>query len=216
MQTSALGPRVAGQRLQMQGRQRSGAAARRLRRPAQAVARAADGLPSSSGTLTPYAADPDTIDVISVARQRMNERQAGAAGAPAGPVNDFLRKLRLAWQVFFPERPRALTPKEEGKKRLRMILVADRCGMSADSLSVMKERIVHAMSEYVDISEEEAVEVSLSVDPDLGTIYSVAVPVRRVKPQARLPLGNEEDGAILVWDPTDPDSDPSTQFPYGA
>jgi len=42
---------------------------------------------------------------------------------------DFLTKLKMAWQIFFPERPPQVTPKEEGKQRLRMILVADRCGM---------------------------------------------------------------------------------------
>ena len=35
-------------------------------------------------------------------------------------------QVQLAWRVFFPEQPRSLTPKEEGKQRLRMILVADR------------------------------------------------------------------------------------------
>lgn len=32
----------------------------------------------------------------------------------------------MAWRIFFPEQPRTLSPKEEGKQRLRMILVADR------------------------------------------------------------------------------------------
>lgn len=35
--------------------------------------------------------------------------------------------------------------------------------------------------------------VNLSVDPELGTIYSVAVPVKRVKPQARIPLDGDGD-----------------------
>lgn len=38
-----------------------------------------------------------------------------------------MRKLRQAWHIFFPEQPADITPKEEGKHRLRMILVADRC-----------------------------------------------------------------------------------------
>ena len=40
--------------------------------------------------------------------------------------------------------------------------------MSADSLSVMKERIVKTMSEYVDIAEEEAVEVGVGVGGGWG------------------------------------------------
>ena len=40
------------------------------------------------------------------------------------------------------------------------------------------------------------VQVNLSVDPDLGTIYSVNVPVRRVKPQSRIEL--DADATDLV------------------
>jgi len=35
-------------------------------------------------------------------------------------------QVQLAWRIFFPEQPRTMSPKEEGKQRLRMILVADR------------------------------------------------------------------------------------------
>ena len=35
-----------------------------------------------------------------------------------------------------------MTPKDAGKKRLRMILVADRCGMNQASLFEMKHSIV--------------------------------------------------------------------------
>ncbi|KAK2079307.1 hypothetical protein QBZ16_002998 [Prototheca wickerhamii] len=97
-----------------------------------------------------------------------------------------------AWRIFFPERPNDSTPKEEGKNRLRMILVADRCGITPASLSHMRESIVKAVSDYVDIETEEEIEVNLSTDPELGTIYSVA-----------------------GWDPENPSSDASDQFPYG-
>ena len=43
---------------------------------------------------------------------------------------------------------------------------------------------------------------------------AVAVPVRRVKPEARVPLG--ADGEFqFQWDPTDEEADPSAHFPYG-
>jgi len=45
---------------------------------------------------------------------------------PASPLTTFTRKLRAAWQIFFPPPPPVVTPREEGKNRLRMILVADR------------------------------------------------------------------------------------------
>ena len=39
---------------------------------------------------------------------------------------DFITKLKAAWRIFFPPAPEKLSPKEAGKSRLRMILVADR------------------------------------------------------------------------------------------
>lgn len=81
------------------------------------------------------------------------------------------------------------------------------------------------------------------MDPEIGTIYSVAVPVRRVKPALRPPMSEEAAPAGIVsrcmpdsskrmlfytflnislsgscflqWDPNDPDSDPADQFPFG-
>jgi hypothetical protein len=56
----------------------------------------------------------------------------------------------------------------------------------------------------------------------MGTVYYVAVPVRRVKPDSRPPFeggadgGDDADGIIsMEWDPENPDSDPSGRFPYG-
>lgn len=34
-----------------------------------------------------------------------------------------------------------------------------------------------------------ASQVNVTTDPDMGTIYSVAVPIKRVKPTARVPMG---------------------------
>ena len=60
-------------------------------------------------------------------------------------------------------------------------------------------------------------QVNISTDVDLGTIYSVALPIKRVKPVARVPMEDdvEVDGITLRWDSSDPDSDPSSEFPYG-
>ncbi len=66
-----------------------------------------------------------TTDVALAARQRL--RQAERQTQPdVGALAEFFHKLRAAWRIFFPERPKTLTPKDEGKRRLRMILVADR------------------------------------------------------------------------------------------
>ena len=61
-------------------------------------------------------------------------------------------------------------------------------------------------------------EVNVTTDPDLGTIYSVAVPVKRVKPTAR--VGLEEDVAeqgvsSVEWDADEWDADPAARFPWG-
>ena len=57
------------------------------------------------------------------------------------------------------------------------------------------------------------------MDAELGTIYSVALPVKRVKPLVRLQMAaaaGEGGGGAPAYDPADLDSDPSSQFPYGA
>ena len=88
--------------------------------------------------------------------------------------------------------------------------------MNAASLFEMKHSIVRAVSEYVDIEAEELVDVNVTMDSDLGTIYSVAVPVRRVKPVAQVPMSDiETDGITLTWEPEDENADPSVRFPYG-
>ena len=45
----------------------------------------------------------------------------------------------------------------------------------------------------------------------------MAVPIKRVKPVARVPMTDDVDvdGITLRWDAEDKNSDPSDQFPYG-
>jgi septum formation topological specificity factor MinE len=160
--------------------------------------------------------------------------EEAAAPAPArGPLNDFATRARAAWRIMFPARARpaaSLTPKEAGKQRLRMILVADRCGMAAASLSDMKAAVVRVLADYVEVDGgEDLVEVNVSNDADLGTVYSVAVPVRRVKPTARTMGDGRGDGAgagrgapggaevAISWEALaeEADKDPAARFPYG-
>lgn len=42
----------------------------------------------------------------------------------------------------------------------------------------MRHSIVKAVSDFVEIEAEDLVEVNISTEPELGTVYSVAVPVR--------------------------------------
>ena len=132
------------------------------------------------------------------------------------PTDDasFLARARTAWRVLFPPRPAALNPREAGKNRLRMILVADRCGMNQSSLAEMKTSIVNALSAFVEVDSTEAVDVNVSTDDSLGTIYSVAIPVRRIKPQAQVGVSEGGEGDGSAWE-TDPEADAADRFPYG-
>lgn len=98
-------------------------------------------------------------------------------------------KFRAAWNIFFPpsEKSKHRSAREEGKNRLRMILVADRCGMTQSSLYEMKHSIVQVLSDFVEVEGgEDLVDVSVTADGEAGTIYSVSVPVRRIKPSVRV------------------------------
>ena len=96
-----------------------------------------------------------------------------------------LQKVAFAWSVFFPPKD-ADHARNDAKKRLRMILVADRCALSPQSMSDMKSEIVRVVSEFVVVDQGEAVDVNMTNDEEMGTIYSVSIPVKRVKPGATL------------------------------
>lgn len=78
------------------------------------------------------ALDPDAAILLNTMRRRAGPRATSStfgytrSGTDAESDADFITKLKAAWRIFFPEKQRSLSPKEEGKKRLRMILVADR------------------------------------------------------------------------------------------
>lgn len=66
-------------------------------------------------------------------------RNAGHPVPEAPGLQGFVAKLKAAWQIFFPEKPPVLTPKDEGKNRLRMILVADRWDGREDKEWALRE-----------------------------------------------------------------------------
>ena len=111
-------------------------------------------------------------------RQQMLEKKDEGAD-----TSSFWGKVKAAFAIFFPPSEEE-TARLEAKKRLRMILVADRCAMSGAAMSLMKTRVVEVVSDFVDVDEELGVEVSMSQDPEVtGTMYAVSIPVRGVKPQ---------------------------------
>ncbi|KAK3136668.1 hypothetical protein QOZ80_5BG0440690 [Eleusine coracana subsp. coracana] len=96
----------------------------------------------------------------------------------------FLDRLKLAWKIIFP----APIIKENSnaniaKQRLKMILFSDRCEVSDEAKKKIVENVVEALSEFVEIESRDNVQVDISTDAGLGTVYSVTVPVRRVKPE---------------------------------
>ena len=50
--------------------------------------------------------------------------------------------------------------------------------MNQASMFEMRHSIVKAVSDFVEIEGEDNVEVNISTEPELGTVYSVAVPVK--------------------------------------
>ncbi|KAG6585862.1 Cell division topological specificity factor-like, chloroplastic [Cucurbita argyrosperma subsp. argyrosperma] len=107
---------------------------------------------------------------------------------------NFFERLNLAWRILFP------TPASKrnsnaliAKQRLKMILFADRCAVSDEAKRKIVSNIVRALSDFVEIESKDKVELSMSADADLGTIYSVTVPVRRVKKEYQ---EEDESGTI--------------------
>ncbi|ESQ28310.1 hypothetical protein EUTSA_v10019103mg [Eutrema salsugineum] len=96
----------------------------------------------------------------------------------------FFDRLNIAWKIIFPSHAsRRSSNARIAKQRLKMILFSDRCAVSDDAKRKIVNNIIHALSDFVEIESEEKVELNVSTDGDLGTIYSVTVPVRRVKPE---------------------------------
>ncbi|XP_058080344.1 cell division topological specificity factor homolog, chloroplastic isoform X2 [Magnolia sinica] len=96
----------------------------------------------------------------------------------------FFERLNLAWKILFP----SVTAQRNSnariaKQRLKMILFSDRCAVSDEAKRKIVSNIVGALSDFVEIDSQDKVQLSVSTDPDLGTVYSVTVPVRRVKPE---------------------------------
>lgn len=106
----------------------------------------------------------------------------------------FFERLNLAWKIVFPSPATVRNSNARiAKQRLKMILFSDRCAVSDEAKEKIVKNIVHALSDFVEIESQDKVQLSVSTDTDLGTIYSVTVPVRRVKPDYQI---GDEAGTI--------------------
>lgn len=106
----------------------------------------------------------------------------------------FFERLNLAWKIIFPsQKSRKSSNARTAKQRLKMILFSDRCAVSDEAKQKIVSNIVRALSDFVEIESQDKVQLSVSTDLDLGTIYSVTVPVRRVKAEYQM---GDEAGSI--------------------
>ncbi|XP_065860522.1 cell division topological specificity factor homolog, chloroplastic [Euphorbia lathyris] len=104
-------------------------------------------------------------------------------------------RLNLAWKIIFPSPARRRSSNARiAKQRLKMILFSDRCAVSDEAKRKIVNNIVHALSEFVEIESQDKVQLNVTADSDLGTVYSVTVPVRRVRPEHQ---DTEEAGSIM-------------------
>jgi len=74
------------------------------------------------------------------------------------------------------------------------------------------------VKDYVDVDSDGEIDVSINTKPAVGTVYTVNVPVRRVKPGLRAGFEYEDaDGSITLRMTQDEDEREysRSQFPYG-
>ncbi|GAV76377.1 MinE domain-containing protein [Cephalotus follicularis] len=110
---------------------------------------------------------------------------------------NFFDRLNLAWKIVFPSATsRQSSNARIAKQRLKMILFSDRCAVSDEAKQMIVDNIVRALSDFVEIESQDKVQLSVSADSDLGTIYSVTVPVRRVK--AEYQVADEHGGITNI------------------
>ena len=122
----------------------------------------------------------------------------------------FWGKVKAAFAIFFPPSAEE-TARLEAKKRLRMILVADRCAMSGAAMTAMKLRFAEVVGEFLDVDADAELEIATSRDPtgnSITTLYSVSIPVLGVKPQ--FDVENETYG----WDEEPMGASSSGGAPY--
>lgn len=110
----------------------------------------------------------------------------------------FFERVNLAWKIIFPPpKTRRSSNAMIAKQRLKMILFADRCAVSDEAKRKIVKSIVSALSDFVEIDSQDKVQLDVSTDTDLGTVCSVTVPVRRVKPEYQ---EDDESGSIMGVD----------------
>ncbi|MEW6424927.1 MAG: cell division topological specificity factor MinE [Bacillota bacterium] len=73
--------------------------------------------------------------------------------------------------------------KNVAKERLRLVLVHDRAGVSPQLMETLKNELIRAISNYMDI-DEKALEVTLETNEDQVALVA-SIPVRGMKRVSR-------------------------------
>jgi len=68
------------------------------------------------------------------------------------------------------------------------------CAVIFEAKQKVLSNVVDTLPDILEIDSEDKVQLSVSADSDLGTIYSITVPVRRLKPEYH----DEEDLEALT------------------
>ncbi|KAF6248524.1 hypothetical protein COO60DRAFT_1071603 [Scenedesmus sp. NREL 46B-D3] len=123
------------------------------------------------------------------------------ASSDADAMDSFLIKCKLAWYLLFPPQLHKeaasaaaaapnLSPKELGKQRLQMILVADRCGTTPSSLVEMKRNTLTALADCMELEDLQDAQLRFSMTREGGTTYTMAVPLLQPGPYT-------DDGSVV-------------------
>ncbi|KAI5082802.1 hypothetical protein GOP47_0002545 [Adiantum capillus-veneris] len=141
--------------------------------------------PSGSSHSSSYSQRNFQLRALLNDRRSSFSYRAGEEGHITKDEDDLniLERLSLAWRVLFPKKKKLSSPAEIAKQRLKMILISDRCSVNDNAKRKIVSNIVGALANFVEIESQDRVLLNVSADPDLGTVYSVSVPVRRVKPE---------------------------------
>ncbi|XP_078163378.1 cell division topological specificity factor homolog, chloroplastic-like [Carex rostrata] len=121
---------------------------------------------------------------LSIRTQALSSKSLSSLITPEIANINFFNRIILAWKILFPKTilVRGDSNAKIARQRLKMVLFSDRCSVSDLAKKKILENVVKTLSEFVDIESKDKVELNVSTDSDIGTLYSVTIPVRRVKP----------------------------------